>query len=111
MSEQILFTSLIAIAVLGGLAIGGLVTACILFYKSQRVEADEAYKAIQQAFTHIHSSSVSEAVNATSMLRYNDKLVEKMDEPQEQAAPTKPEPNPVLRDKVSGREYDILTGV
>lgn len=64
-------------------------------------------KLIEQAFQHLNSRNSIEATNAISAMEFNRGLVA-----QKQVAPAPPKVTggTILKDKITGDEYDILSG-
>lgn len=90
-----------------GLALAN--TIIVFKMMAQNRERDAAWKSVvEQALIHIKAETAAEAVNAATALEYNHKMIAEGDvEEDEPPAEEKPA---VLRDKVTGREYDIIGG-
>lgn len=91
-------------SVLTFVAIGGLIAVVVLVLR----QAKEQTKLIEQAFIHLGSRNSTEATNAMSALEFNRDLLKMSPAKQE---PTPPPNDPaVIKDKLTGRVYDVIGG-
>lgn len=79
----------------------------VIALRGHRKDVAEWRQLVENSFIHIKSGTAPEAVNAVSAMEYNRKVIDEEPEEEEPPPPSMP---PILRDRASGREYDVIGG-
>jgi hypothetical protein len=94
----------ILISVLGGAAIATTLVEGVLIFRLAKTQT----QLVEQALIFLSSKNTSEATNAISTLEYNRAMMKPVKA--EKVKPQSPAEPTIIKDKVSGREYEILSG-